>query len=190
MTTECGDAALTERPLRAVIELRGAGDDVAACLTAAQLDVPRRPNSACGGERCVMWLGPDTWWVTGSIDREGDLLAALDRGMGRRGSVVVLSDGLASFSLDGAGAADVLARGTSIDLDSAFALESCTRTALGRIWVVLRRTASGFEILVDRSHAGYLQAWFRSMRNEDEESCAPGKGQAFDLSQGGSRPPD
>ena len=97
------------------------------------------------------------------LDEEEALFATLDGAIGNAGTAVILSDSLQPFALSGVEAVDVLGQGTALDL-AALAPDACTRTALGKIWIVVRRAAGSFEILVDRAYGGYLRAWLAAAR--------------------------
>src|SRR5215472_15861691 len=72
---------LSERPHRALIDLRGNAEDPAfikSVAAVAGLTPPVDPNTAARRDDfALIWLGPDQWWLAGPIDGEGDLAARL-----------------------------------------------------------------------------------------------------------------
>ena len=111
---------------------------------------PTEPNTIAGE---ALWLGPDEWLVLGGREDDfPDADAAVDVSANR----VVLE-------LSGADAADVLARGCSLDLHpSVLGPGRCAQTLLARAQVILvRDDVDRFRILVRPSFAGYLHAWLR-----------------------------
>lgn len=69
-----------------------------------------------------------------------------------------VSDAYAGFAVEGAGAADLLARGIALDLDGA-PVGFVGRTRLGDVAVLLWRTTGGFVLRCERSYAEWLGAW-------------------------------
>ena len=111
---------------------------------------PTEPNTVAGA---AIWLGPDEWLVLGGRETDfPDAAAAVDVSANR----VVLE-------LSGADAADVLARGCSLDLHpSVLGPGRCAQTLLARAQVILvRDDVDRFRILVRPSFAGYVRAWLR-----------------------------
>ena len=109
---------------------------------------PTDPNTT-GGD--VLWLGPDEWLVLGC--READFPEAA--------AAVDVSANRVVLELSGPDAADVLARGCSVDLHpSVFGAGRCAQTLLARAQVILvRDDVDRFRILVRPSFADYLRAW-------------------------------
>ena len=79
------------------------------------------------------------------------------------GIAVDMSDAYAAFSIEGAGAADMLARGIALDLDR-LAPDFAGRTRLGDVAVILVRTAGGYVLRCERSYAEWLEAWLERAR--------------------------
>ena len=135
--------ALAELDLRDVVAVRGD----------PRPSFPVEPNTtAVVDGRLVLWLGPNEWLVLGG--RETDFPEAA--------AAVNLSANRVALELAGAGAADVLARGCSLDLHpAAFAPGRCAQTLVAKAQVILHRAAADrFVLLVRPSYAPYLRAWF------------------------------
>ena len=148
---------------RLIVELRG--DPAAAARVAARcgLALPVRPNrEAKTGAIAVAWIGPRRWLIQAPAETETTLLAALDAACAAEPMLdaAVATDMFAIFEIDGAGAVDLLAQGCALDLDGdALPADGVTGTEMWQVAVILRRVAPGFEILVDRSLAGFLENW-------------------------------
>jgi sarcosine oxidase subunit gamma len=109
---------------------------------------PMAPNTVLGE---ALWLGPDEWLVLGGRESDfPDAQAAVD-----------VSAERVCLELTGPGAAEVLARGCSLDLHpSAFPPGRCAQTLVARAEAIVWRTdAESFRLLVRPSFAGYLRAW-------------------------------
>ncbi len=123
--------------------------------------LPALPNTSTGDDPVICWISPDAWLIQSACD--GEELAARLRSdcLELPSAVTDLSDALVSFAIDGTDAAAVLARGCGLDLRPAtFPVQSCARTRLAQLPVLIRRTATlRFELVVDSSAAQYLQDW-------------------------------
>jgi sarcosine oxidase, subunit gamma len=108
---------------------------------------PVEPNTAAVVDgRTVLWLGPDEWLVLGG--REEDYTSA--------SAAVDVSANRVLFELAGQGAADVLASGCSVEVETG----RCAQTLLARSQVIVFRPgAERWWILVRPSFVPYLRAW-------------------------------
>ena len=134
-------ASVGELTIERQVDVRGA----------APADFPTVPNTTAQVDgRVVLWLGPDEWLVLGGTEADfPDALSAVD-----------VSANRVAFELRGDGARDVLARGSSLDLDAEqFPVGACAQTLLARAEVILHRTADAYVIFVRPSFAPYLRAW-------------------------------
>ena len=108
------------------------------------------PNRSTGkaGAKCV-WFGQDQVLLVGP---------APDKSLAKFAAIVEQSDSWAIVRLQGVGAADVLARLTSIDLrDTVFKRGHTARTELRHMMVSITRTGvDAFEIMAFRSMAETL----------------------------------
>jgi len=175
---EDAGVVLAERPVRAMVALRGdPGDKTFVSAVEHALDVapPTAPNTVAGpavlgdGPR-ILWLGPDEWLVVTAASEGPDMPAALRGALGDIHSAVVdVSDGRAVIVLSGPHARDVLAKGCRIDLHaSAFAAGQCAQTHLAKAHVLIHQTddAPAYEIYVHRSFAPYLWTWLEDAASE------------------------
>lgn len=158
------DVTIARREVRALIELRGDADAAARVAPAAGVVLPARPNRVAHGAdgACSAWLGPRRWLVMAPIAREDQLCEAIARAARLEPLLdwAAVSDMHAVLTIAGPGVVDVLAQGCALDLEGdAFAVDTMTGTEMWGVGVLLRRAADGFEILVDRSLAGFLENW-------------------------------
>ncbi len=158
---------LDEIALLDMLDLRGDASDpafVAAVLTATGLTLPVAANTASvGGGRQLFWLGPDEWLLK-TAGGTGDAIEAALRAAlaGKHFSVVQVGSGNTTFSVQGAAAADLLARGCPLDLHArAFADGALAQTHIAKANVTLYclKAETSFEITVRRSFAEYLFKW-------------------------------
>jgi len=74
-----------------------------------------------------------------------------------------VGEGWAGWSLAGAGAADLLSRGCTLDIPR-IATGHATRTVMGGVTVLLRRTgAQRWDLRVDRSYAAWFEEFLRGL---------------------------
>ncbi|WP_312797232.1 sarcosine oxidase subunit gamma [Tianweitania sp.] len=137
------------------ISLRARPDGLAPLSLALGLDLPAKPKtSVTANGRTAFWLGPDEWLVID--DGEGDPIADLAE-VSVLHSAVDVSHRNAAIIVSGEKAADVINAGCPQDLGvQAFPVGACSRTVLGKIEVVLLRTAPNtFRVECWRSFADY-----------------------------------
>lgn len=137
------------------LSLRAPAASLAALSKALGLALPARPKtSSSSGARHALWLGPDEWLM---IDEAGADMAALLKPVKALHSAVDVSHRNTAILVSGAGAADVLNAGCPQDLSpAAFPVGASSRTILGKVEIVLSRTADdAFRVEVWRSFSGY-----------------------------------
>jgi sarcosine oxidase subunit gamma len=107
------------------------------------------------GGRAALWLGPDEWLV---IDTEGNDPMADCAKVKALHSAVDISHRHVAIVVSGAGAADVLNAGCPRDLSlAAFPVGAAARTVLGKVEIVLLRTAEdAFRVECWRSFSDYV----------------------------------
>jgi sarcosine oxidase subunit gamma len=136
------------------ISLRAPSASVGALSKALGVDLPRKAKtSASAGGRVVLGLGPDEWLV---IDQTGDPLNDC-ASVKALHSAVGVSHRNVAFSVSGPGAAATVGAGCPQDLSLvAFPVGACSRTILGKVEIVLLRTAEdGFRVECWRSFSDY-----------------------------------
>ena len=107
--------------------------------------------------RSALWLGPDEWLLLAPDGLRDEITASFAK-MRNAHSAVDVSHRNTSILVEGALAEDILAAGCPLDLvEAEFPVGMCTRTVIGKVEVVLWRTAAdSFHIEVWRSFADYL----------------------------------
>ncbi|MCV3207313.1 sarcosine oxidase subunit gamma [Mesorhizobium sp. YC-39] len=138
------------------ISLRVPEASVAALSKALGVILPRKPKtSASKAGRTALWLGPDEWLV---IDETGkDPLADCAKVTALH-SAVGISHRNVAISVSGPAAASAINSGCPQDLSlDAFPVAAASRTILGKVEIVLLRTAEdAFRVECWRSFSDYV----------------------------------
>lgn len=138
------------------ISLRARPDAVAALSKALGVALPvKAKTSAAEAGRTALWLGPDEWLV---IDEAGgDPLADCAKVKALHSAVGVSHRNVA-FAVTGPAAAACVNSGCPQDLSlAAFPVGACSRTILGKVEIVLLRTADdAFRVECWRSFSDYV----------------------------------
>lgn len=110
------------------------------------------------GVGAVRFVSPGQWLIASDEAAGPDVLAALAELVGERAAISDQSHGRVRIGLDGPRAADLLSKGTAVDLHpGAFPVGSSTATLMGRIGVNLARDGEdAFELVVLRGFAESL----------------------------------
>ena len=158
---------LDECPPCGLVNLRGNNRDTEfarAVMTTLGLALPVEANTTQAGNGVViLWLGPDEWLIVTEREADSAILAALETSLsGQHAAVTLVSDASITYRIAGPRAADVLAKGMTLDLDATvFTAGACARSLLGRSAVLLHRPGpeNVYEITVTRSFADYVRSW-------------------------------
>ena len=156
---------------RAIINIRGTASDPAfttAVKSATGIDLPVKANTvASNGDRQILWLGPNEWWVTAKDGEAESLLEALRNAFGgQHATACDVSESRAIIAVKGLKARDLLARGISLDLHpKVFTPGQCAQTGLSRCNVLLHLADDSprFEIYVLKSFSDYLWRWLEQV---------------------------
>ncbi|PAP92620.1 sarcosine oxidase subunit gamma [Mesorhizobium wenxiniae] len=138
------------------ISLRAPDASVAALSKALGVTLPQKPKtSAAKAGRTALWLGPDEWLV---IDEVGKVPLADCAEVTVLHSAVVISHRNVAISVTGPAAAATINSGCPQDLSlDAFPVGAASRTILGKVEIVLLRTASdAFRVECWRSFSDYV----------------------------------
>lgn len=138
------------------ISLRAPDASVAALSKALGVPLPQKPKtSAAKAGRTALWLGPDEWLV---IDEVGKDPLADCAEVTVLHSAVGISHRNVAISITGPAAAATINSGCPQDLSlDAFPVGAASRTILGKIEIVLLRTASdAFRVECWRSFSDYV----------------------------------
>ncbi len=161
------ECCLAELPFGEMLILRGdAGDAafVAAVLQNTAMQLPLRCNTASiDPMRQLLWLGPDEWLLK-LRGGQGEAIASALRAalQGLHCAVVDVGHGSTTFTLQGPGAADLLARGCPLDLHvRAFPTGALAQTHIAKAsaTVLCLHAGSHYELTVRGSFADYLFRW-------------------------------
>jgi len=154
-----GGVALTAAAPASRLALRAPDLSLGSLSRALGLTLPTAPKSSAAStslRRRELGLGPDEWLV---IDEDSADLVTESGSSTSLHSAVDVSHRNVAILVDGAGAVACLNAGCPQDLSiEAFPVDACSRTVLGKIEVVLLRTAeTAFRVEVWRSFSDY--AW-------------------------------
>ncbi|RWQ89199.1 MAG: sarcosine oxidase subunit gamma family protein [Mesorhizobium sp.] len=138
------------------ISLRAPEASVAALSKALGVTLPRKPKtSAAKAGRTALWLGPDEWLVIDEAAK--DPLADCAK-LTVLHSAVGISHRNVAISVTGPAAAATINSGCPQDLSlDAFPVGAASRTILGKVEIVLLRTAAdAFRVECWRSFSDYV----------------------------------
>ena len=159
--------ALRELPYVAIVRVQALDDDgCAAAGTAIGVALPSPGTLVQGDGLSVAWVAQSEWLVFLAPSAEPALLAALAAAGVFATSI---GDARTGISIEGARAAEVLARGTGIDLHPAVFPEGrVCNTRLAQLAVMLARppAGKGFQVWVDRSAGAWLWQWLLDAAGE------------------------
>lgn len=150
-------------------------ESVAAVRAVTGCDLPLEPNTtATAGASSALWLGPDEWLL---VAPDGDLAgvetAVREALAGRHHAVTDVGAERTVIELAGDLAREVLAKGSSLDLDR-LGPGTCAGTALARAQIILcpRDARPTYLIYVRNSFAGYIASWLIDALGESRLSRA------------------
>ncbi|MER8391638.1 sarcosine oxidase subunit gamma [Mesorhizobium sp. M1340] len=138
------------------ISLRAPEGSIAALSKALGVVLPQRPKtSAAKAGRTALWLGPDEWLV---IDENGKDPLADCASISVLRSAVGISHRNVAISVIGPAAAATINAGCPQDLSlDAFPVGAASRSILGKVEIVLLRTAAdAFRVECWRSFSDYV----------------------------------
>jgi sarcosine oxidase, subunit gamma len=161
-------AMLTPAKPASRMSLRAGADVVAALSKTLGIDLPTKPKTSfSAGGRSALWLGPDEWLVIGP---EGDDLVGSVAKAGVLHSATDISHRNTAIIVTGAKARDAINCACPQDLSlAAFPVGACSRTVLGKIEIVLYRTAQdSFRVECWRSFSTYA---FEMLKHGAEDAA-------------------
>ncbi len=155
--------SLREIPDRGMIDLRGFTSDrkfMAAAKEVLGIALPKEPRtSVAWGDIKVLWMSIDQWLILCPRTKAAELLASLREALtGIHSLAVDVSDMRAVIRMEGYGCAEVLMKGTSLDLQSPdYTAGTCRRMRFAEIAALLHVVEDDvFDIYVFRSYAHYV----------------------------------
>jgi sarcosine oxidase, subunit gamma len=150
------NVSLAPAPAASRLSLRARPDAVAALSKALGIDMPVKPKTSIAkGTRTAFWLGPDEWLI---LDEAGkDLVAECAKSKVLH-SAVDISQRNTAVLVTGANAEGTLSAGCPQNLsERAFPVGAVSRTLLGKVEVVIHRTAAeAFRVECWRSFSDYV----------------------------------
>jgi sarcosine oxidase subunit gamma len=175
LSVDGASVTLGEVALCDMLNIRGNAADagfVQAVQQATGLALPLRANTASLGEAGqLLWLGPDEWVLklppSGAHYQHPGPAEAMEATLrsalaGLHVSLVPAGHGFTTLAVQGAGAADLLARGCPLDFHPrAFAAGAVAQSHVAKAGATIVCLAAGthFELTVRRSFADYLYRW-------------------------------
>ncbi len=168
------ECAVREIALQQMFVVRGDASDAAfqsAVLQATGLHLPLRGNGASiDPARQLLWLGPDEWVFKTRDGQGAQVAAALQAALeGLHSAVVEVGDGFTTLSLQGYGAADLLARGCPLDLHARVFPQGAlaqSHVAKANVTLLCLQAGTHYEVTVRRSFARYLFDWLCAASGE------------------------
>ena len=149
---------------RGMIDLRGLSTDkkfMSAAKSVLGLDLPKAPRtSASWGDVKALWLSPDQWLILCTRSKCSELLADLQKALGKTHSLAVdVSDMRTIIRIEGDSVRETLMKGSSLDLISAdYKAGTVRRMRYAEIAALLHIVEENvIDIYVFRSYANY--AW-------------------------------
>jgi sarcosine oxidase, subunit gamma len=145
-----------------------------AVAAASGCVIPERRRVVFAGDRGVAWMSPDELMLFVGAGEAAEAVAAIGAALGDMHHLVIdVSDARAVFRLEGAGAREVLAKGTPVDLDAgSFGPGDFRRSRLGQVAATFWMPETGtIDLMCFRSVAGFVAAW---LTNAGRPGTLPG----------------
>ncbi|MFI4986256.1 MAG: sarcosine oxidase subunit gamma [Alphaproteobacteria bacterium] len=141
--------------------------------------LPQSGRSARAGPRLILGVGPRRWWlVEEETAATGPAPSGLCAGFG---VAVEIGDAWSRFRIAGEAILELLAKGSSLDLDPrVFAEGSCALAAFAQLHTLLHRPHGfeHFDLYCGRSYARSLHEWLIEAATEFGCEAPIGKGGA------------
>ncbi|MEO1919402.1 MAG: sarcosine oxidase subunit gamma family protein [Paracoccaceae bacterium] len=160
-----GAVTVTEAGLRGMITLRGdLGSEAMEKAVKASVGValPKQRKIKSGKRGAVAWMSPDELLLLVDYDQADMLVAKMKSILAEEHHLVVnVSDARSMFTLSGAGAREVLAKGAPVDLShSVFGKGAIRRSRIGQIaaafWTL---DGEELEVVCFRSVGAFMYDW-------------------------------
>jgi sarcosine oxidase subunit gamma len=154
---------VSDVPLTGTLDLRLDPRHAGALTRVLGAALPAPNTWVEGSNAHILWQAFDEWLIVTPDGQQHALADAMRAALaGTHHAVTDVSDLRVALALEGPHARDVLQKGCAVDLHPrVFTPASCVTAALARVRVTLRQTSATprYEILVERSYAGYLGEW-------------------------------
>ncbi|MGY6697689.1 MAG: sarcosine oxidase subunit gamma family protein [Roseinatronobacter sp.] len=160
------DIRISQPQRRALFDLRGTPQALAARLQRIAPNLPTRPCSLVRqGKSALMWLGPARWWLMAPPDAEAELEAILmQEPHGHDAAITLISDTQAFFTLSGQDAVIAMSIACPLDLHpTAFAEDSVAQTDAFGLRALVLREDHDWLLGIEPSYAEYVEAQLRQI---------------------------
>jgi len=147
----------------ALIELQGTRERIQDWLGDSFPEFPAIPNSAIAQQDLSLyWIAPEKWLLRAPADREDEMLSITRLQLAPVDiSIVLVSDSLKFFNIDGPDADQIVAIASPLDIHSSiFPDHGATYTEAFGLKALLMRVPGGFEIAVESSFADMIADYF------------------------------
>jgi sarcosine oxidase, subunit gamma len=127
-------------------------------IALAGLELPSQVGAMFSGATHVLCLGPQDWLIVSKETDPSSIRTHLQPGL----ALIDLTDGLATFEVQGRGTRELLSKGCGLDLHpQKFSTGRCARTRFAQIPLTMAcaRSPDQFELFIGRSYASYFMAW-------------------------------
>ena len=153
---------LAERKVDIVQVMAGRGADAAAA-SAIGSALPGPGKAEIAGSSMTVWIQPSGWLVIRPRGPEGALAKALASATGDTVAVVDQGHGRSVLRISGSHAADVLAKGSRVDLHArAFPPGSAATTSIDHMTVtIVKVDASTFDLVLPGNFSEAFVDWLR-----------------------------
>jgi len=150
--------------LEALVDLQGSAQAIRDWVDDRFPQFPDTPNTASvQNELSLYWIAPGRWLLRAPIEQEDQLLAITKPDSAPLDiSIVLVSDTLRFFHIDGPDAAQIIAIGCPLDTHpSVFPPNGAGYTEIFGIKGLLARRGDGFDIAVESSFADMLEDYLQ-----------------------------
>jgi sarcosine oxidase, subunit gamma len=160
-----GGLSLVELPGRMHLNIRLQSDNRSAANAlkrATGMTLPKPGTYVVGEGMYLGWLSPDEFLLVADDEDTSSVMPALGQKLAKvHHALNDLSSGQTIVRISGGNAAQVLAKGCTLDLHGeVFAAPMCAQTRLAKTQIFLRAVAPEiFDVVVRRSFADYLWTW-------------------------------
>ena len=153
------DVKIERNLLHALFDLKGSVEDVSSYLKEHIGSIPVEPNSyVTYGNLRVLYLGINHWILLAPIDEEQKLLELLKPEFCPASiSIVLISDTLKFFRINGVNADDIMAVASPLNLNAdAFTNNSATFSEVFGLKALIMRHGDGYQFGIDQSFGDML----------------------------------
>ena len=148
------DVQISREPIRALFDIKGSKNEVRRLLTGIFDNLPKNKNTfVLQKAKTLMFVGSDHWILKADLEEEDQLKAVLNPDLVSSSiSVVLVSDSLTFFSIEGYNAKDIMEISCPLDFhESSFTEDYVTFSEVFGVKALIKRIKNGFEFAVDQS---------------------------------------